>query len=405
MNVVLISPGYPPEMRHFTRGLTEVGARVIGIGDSPQHDLPADVRRNLFAYIQVGSLWNEDEMLGHLHAIAARLSIDRVECLWEPGVVLAAKLRRVLGLPGLEPERAIPFRDKEVMKQVLDRAGIRTPRHARVTSKAVAHEAADVIGFPVLIKPIAGAGAVDTYRCDDHGELEVALDVTRHVTELSVEEFVEGDEFTFDTICSGGEVQFYSVMWYRPRPLDGKLHEWISPQAIVLRNMDDPMLRDGIKMGFEVLDALGFRTGFTHMEWYRKVDGEVVFGEIGARPPGANAVEVMNFAHDMDLFRGWAEATCYGRFTQPVTKKYNCAIVFKRAIGNGRIQAIQGLDSILSRFGSQVVKVDLLPVGAPRRDWKQVQISDGYVILRHPELQETIGMADAVGTDLTLYAG
>jgi len=392
-------------MRHFTRGLVEVGAKVIGIGDSPSHDLPSDVRRNLFAYVQAGSLWNEDEMVGHVRSIASRVPVHRVECLWEPGIVLAARLRRALGLPGLEPERAVPFRDKELMKQVLDRAGIRTPRHAGVTTKAAAHEAAAAIGFPVLIKPVAGAGAIDTYRCDSHEDLDRKLDATRHVPEMSVEEFVEGDEFTFDTICVEGQVRFFSVMWYRPRPLDGKLHEWISPQAIVLRDMDDPMLSGGIEMGYRVLDALGFRSGFTHMEWYRKADGEVVFGEIGARPPGANAVEVMNFAHDMDLFRGWAEAVCHGTFSQPVTKKFNCAIVFKRAQGQGVIHRVDGLDAILGRFGRHIVKVDLLPVGAPRRDWKQVQISDGYVILRHPDLQETIRMADAVGTDLRLYAG
>ena len=39
-------------------------------------------------------------------------------------------------------------------------------------------------------------------------------------------------------------------------------------------------------MGKQVLAALGFQTGFTHLEWYRKEDGEVVFGEIGARAPG-----------------------------------------------------------------------------------------------------------------------
>ena len=33
MNVIFISPGYPPEMPWFVRGLARVGAGVIGIGD------------------------------------------------------------------------------------------------------------------------------------------------------------------------------------------------------------------------------------------------------------------------------------------------------------------------------------------------------------------------------------
>ena len=36
-------------------------------------------------------------------------------------------------------------------------------------------------------------------------------------------------------------------------------------------------------MGREVIAAMGFTSGFTHMEWYRTASGEVVFGEIGAR--------------------------------------------------------------------------------------------------------------------------
>ena len=46
-------------------------------------------------------------------------------------------------------------------------------------------------------------------------------------------------------------------------------------------------LEPGRRMGVEVLQALGFESGYTHMEWYRKADGEAVFGEIAARPPGA----------------------------------------------------------------------------------------------------------------------
>ena len=48
---------------------------------------------------------------------------------------------------------------------------------------------------------------------------------------------------------------------------------------------------------------------------------------------------------------------------------------------------------------------DLLPIGARRRDWKATLISDGYLIVRHPDLETTLAMADRVGTDLKLFAG
>jgi hypothetical protein len=219
-----------------------------------------------------------------------------------------------------------------------------------------------------------------------------------------VEEFVDGEELTYDTICADGDILFEHVMWYRPRPLQMRLHEWISPVSISLRDLTVPDLQAGRQMGVDVLRALGFRSGFTHMEWYRKADGEVVFGEIGARPPGARTVDLMNFNGDLDLFAGYGEAEVHGTFSQPIDRKYYVANVFKRAQGQGRIRHIAGLDTLRHRFGDAIVNVDLLPVGATRRNWILTLISDGYVTVRHPDKDTLFAMADAVGTDLQLYA-
>ena len=166
-----------------------------------------------------------------------------------------------------------------------------------------------------------------------------------------------------------------------------------------------PELEGGKRMGFEVLRALDFRDGFTHMEWYRKADGEVVFGEIGGRPPGARTVDVMNFANDSDLYLGWAEAVLHGRMSRPVERKYNACSIFKRAQGRGRIQRIEGLNRLMAEFGEHIACVDLLPIGAPRRDPMQTLVSDGLVVVRHPDLASTIYITDRVCTDLQLYAG
>ena len=35
VNVLMLSPGFPGDMSHFTCALAEVGARVYGLGDQP----------------------------------------------------------------------------------------------------------------------------------------------------------------------------------------------------------------------------------------------------------------------------------------------------------------------------------------------------------------------------------
>ncbi len=405
MNVLMISPGYPAEMAFFTRGLGLAGVTVIGLGDQPPDALPAVARDALDHYVHVGSLAADDHVSATVRELARQVRIDQVECLWEPYMILAARLREELGLPGLTVQQTLPFRDKERMKQLLDAAGLRTPRHAAAGTVAGVWAAADQIGFPLIVKPVDGAGSADTYRADSTAELDAILPSLRHVPQVSVEEFIDGEEFTYDTICAGGQVLVENICQYHPRPLMTKMHEWISPITMALRDLDEPGLRGGRELGAAVLRVLGFRDGFTHMEWYRKADGEVVFGEIGARPPGARTVDVMNYATDADLFAAWAHAVTHGAIPQPVQRRYNAGSVFKRASGAGRITRYEGLEALLAEYGEHVVALDLLPVGAPRRDWRATTIADGMVIVRHPELPKALEIAQRFAAGLQLFAG
>lgn len=405
MYVLMISPGYPQEIPYFTRALAQAGARVLGVSDQPESALPSEAGRHLAAYLQVPSLQDEDAVVEAVRHWASPVRVDKVECLWEPGMLLAARLREALGVEGMTVEETLPFRDKDRMKQVLSAAGVRTPRHARAASIAGCREAAARIGFPLILKPIAGAGSADTYRVDDAAQLEETLPRLAHLPEVNVEEFIEGEEFTFDTVCVGGEVAYYSITRYRPHPLIARTNEWVSPQIVMLRDVDAGEYAAGREMGRAVLRALNFQTGFTHMEWFRKPSGGVVFGEIACRPPGARSVDVMNYAGDTDLFAGWAEAVVRGQFTQRVERRYNAAIIFKRAQGQGMIYRTEGLEHLLAKYGEHIVVIDLLPLGSQRRDWRQTLLSDGYLIVRHPDLARTLEIADAVGTDLQLYAG
>ena len=375
---------------------------MIGIGDQPVDVLPAEARDHLAHYEHV-SLANEGAVLAALHGLAQHARVDQVECLWEPYMVLAARIRESFDLPGMTVQETLPFRDKELMKQKLDAAGIRTPHHASASTVQGIWEAAERIGYPLIVKPIAGAGSADTYRVDSTAELTDVLPMVRHVDVVSVEEFIDAEEFTFDTVCGAGDILFENVSWYRPRPLEARSHEWISPMTIALRDIDDEQYAAGRAMGRDVLGALGFRAGFTHMEWYRKADGEVVFGEIGARPPGARTVDIMNYATDGDLFRTWAEAMVTGT-SAPLTRRYNAANIFKRAEGSGRITHIEGLDWLLAEYRDNVCVVDLPPIGGHRRDWRATLLSDGMVIVRHPELDGLIEMADRFARDLRMYA-
>ena len=75
MNVLFLSPGFPTEMSDFVRGLAEVGARVIGLGDQPEHAVPEKARNALSAYYQV-SFSDHATVLATTSAIAERVRVD-----------------------------------------------------------------------------------------------------------------------------------------------------------------------------------------------------------------------------------------------------------------------------------------------------------------------------------------
>ncbi len=404
LDVVFLSPGYPPEMHQFTRGLAQF-ARVWGVGDSAPGAMPADVRHALTGYLQVPSMIDEDDAFRRVVAWLGGRRPDRIEGNWEPVTLLAARLREALGVPGMSVDTVLGFRDKALMRARVEAAGLPIPATIRTHHDAEAIAAAEAVGFPLIVKPVAGAGSADTYRADNPAQLADVLRATRGVGERNIEAFVTGDEYTYETLCVDGVPVVESVCRYYPNTLIARQNAWISPVIVSHRDLSDPEVADGVRLGRAALRALGMGTGFTHMEWFRGPDGRVIFGEVACRAPGANMVDLMNYTFDADFFTEWARVVCQGRVSPGLRQRHHAAIIFKRAMGEGRIREIRGLQSFLAKHGRNVARVDLLPVGAMRRNWKQTFLSDGNLVVRDRSMAKTLELAWEVATTIQLFAG
>ena len=58
----------------------------------------------------------------------------------------------------------------------------------------------------------------------------------------------------------------------------------------------------------------------------------------------------------------------------------------------------------MADFGEHFCVVDLLPIGAQRRNWKQTLRSDGMIIFRHPDYATACEIGDQIGIRLQMYA-
>jgi biotin carboxylase len=362
------------------------------------------VRRSLEAYLQLPRLLDESDTAARVVSWFGDRPPERALSNWEPLVLLAARLREHWGLAGMSVDTVRGFRDKQLMKERVAGAELRVPRARRARTVAECQAAADAVGYPLIIKPIAGAGSADTYRCDDQAQLQSALKRIGHVAEASVEEFIEGEEFTYDTLSVAGVPVYENVVQYLPKPIEMRSQEWVSPIQMAVRDQTQPRLVPGLELGRKVLTALGMQDGFTHMEWFLTPQGEAVFGEIACRPGGAHLVDMMNYVADIDLFREWARVVTERKFEAEAPRRYNVGIIFKRAQGQGRITRIEGLDAWKRAAGAAFVGEHLLRPGTARRNWRQTLLSDGHVIVRHPEWEECLRLAKLAATDIRLYA-
>lgn len=297
-----------------------------------------------------------------------------------------AEARARLGLPGLSAEAASNFRDKSRMKTLLRNAGLPCARHALAANLAEAEAFAESNGFPIVVKPPAGAGAIATFRVDDVSALRRALQLTppSAAQPVLLEEFVQGEEHSFETITIDGVHVWHSLTHYYPTPLTVIDNPWIQWSVVLPREVDAPQYDDIRQAARRALDVLGMTTGISHMEWFRRRDGSIAISEVAARPPGAQITQLMSYANDFDVVQEWARAMIFGEFRVP-ERKYSSGAAFLRGMGDGRISAVHGVDEINRELSSMIVAAKSPQVGAtPSTSYE----GDGWVIVRHPKTEE-----------------
>src|SRR5436190_1263156 len=142
------------------------GVRVGVISQAPLEDLPVPLRSQV-AHGRVCAVWDTAQLLDAVGQLEQRIGrVDRLLGAYEQLQVPLAEVRERRKIAGMGGEAARNFRDKARMKSLLRDAGLPCARHRLVTGDAEARAFAREIGFPLIVKPPAGAGAQATTRVD-----------------------------------------------------------------------------------------------------------------------------------------------------------------------------------------------------------------------------------------------
>ncbi len=358
------------------------GVRVGLITQDPAVKIPPTLAASIAGHRRVENAFDPVRLAEAARELGRSIGgLDGLMGALEQLQVPLAQAREILGVPGMGVEAAKNFRDKARMKTVLRDAGLPCARHRLAGTADEARAFAREVGLPLVVKPPDGAGAKATFRVGTLEALEEALKVnppspTRPVL---LEEFMTGDEYSFETVSIHGKPVWYSSTRYLPTPLEAMHNPWIQWCVLLPREREDPRFDDVKEAAFRGLTALGMETGLSHLEWFRRRDGSLAISEVAARPPGAQITTLVSVAHEFDFLSAWARLMVFGEFNPP-PRKWASGAAFFRGTGGGRVKAVHGLDQAQKELGPLVVEAKLPKPGAPKSDSYE---GDGYAVVRH----------------------
>jgi hypothetical protein len=382
MNFVFISPHFPPNWYLFCVRLREAGATVLGLGDTPYHELRPELQHALTEYYRVDDMHDYGQLvraLGHLTHRHGKL--DRLDSLNEYWLETEAKLRTDFNIPGIRNTDIARMKRKSLMKRLFERSGLRVGRGKVCRSAKAVREFIGVVGYPVVAKPDAGVGAAATYKLltDD--------DVARFLAEKPpidyiIEEFLNGTLLTYDGLTNRrGEVVFGSSFYYSQGVMEA-VNDDTDIWYCITRQVPPDIEAAGkaIIRTFRVLERP------FHFEFFRLADGSVLPLEINVRPPGGMTVDMFNYANEIDFYREWANVVVHGRFDAVLTRPYACAYVGRKH----RLQYARSHEDVLLEFGPMVVHHQPMSGVFARA------IGDYGYILRDPDEERVVAAARAI---------
>jgi biotin carboxylase len=385
MNFVFLSPSFPPQYQWFCKALRARGVNVLGMGDTPTHELSHELRGWLTEYVHVQNLLEGDQALRGLAYLTWKHGkIDRLDSLNEHWLELEGSLRDAFHIEGPKRAETIARRSKAEMKAVFRSAGIPVPAGQRVRSSEELSTFVQAHGLPIVIKPESGVGAAGAFKVSTQEELKRIPESQLHG--VVVEEFIDGKIVSFDGLTDRqGNIVFcvshvYSagIMEVVTRGLD--IHYYTRRQL-------SPKLEE---FGRKAVTAFAVKEQFFHFEFFELADGSYRALEGNFRPPGGFTTDMMNYACDLDIYDLWARVVSGGDVSGfKFERKYFCAHAARRHTRRYRVPH----EALVKELGSAlIIHREMPPVFSGA-------MGNEMYLLRHPdekELLRLIGLIESV---------
>lgn len=393
--IIFVSRYLSGESMRIARAVKKLdGIVLFGVCERLPDDDGAAVFSDL---VRLADVHDTDQLTGAARGLAGKHGVvNRIVTTTETLLEPVACVSEMLGLPGMSVATVRRALEKPRLRSALEEAGIIMPRDQVLTSGEAAKPFLSEVGFPIVLKPVGGSGALATLCVRNSDQLELALELMQPTPERAVlaQEFLRGQELCIDTITVANEPQFYSICCYRPSILEALENPGSQWTCVMPRDITGHQYRDFIEQGLKAVRALSVGNAMTHMEGFLMEGGGLCFTDATLRPAGARIAPMLAFAYDMDPYLAWARVAVDGCFDGPWERKYAVGTIFLRGMGTGLVENIHGVDSVSQQVGALLMESRLPRVGGVK---SATYTGDGYITVRHPDTHVVEDVLQLIG--------
>jgi len=362
-NFIFISPNFPTNYWMFCRELKNNGINVLGIGDQPYDGLSDELKRSLNEYYKVDSLENYEEVFRSVAFLTYKHGkIDWLESNNEYWLERDARLRTEFHITtGFGAEDIPRIKYKSRMKEYYQKAGIPTARYCMVDTLENCRKFTGEVGYPVVAKPDNGVGASHTYKLASDEELETFYMRKFPGISYIMEEFIDAEVNSYDAIIDSGGKPMFETGNVTPDSIMDIVNNADNSIYHIVKNLSE----DVKKAGRATVESFGVKSRFVHFEFFRLSKahkglgkkGDIVALEVNMRPCGGFTPDMINFGHNTNVYKIWADMIAYDRSTMPKGKDEYCAYAGRR---DGK-SFVLSHEEILSKYQGNIRMADRIP--------------------------------------------
>lgn len=240
--------------------------------------------------------------------------IDHIVSTTEKSILTGGFLRSYFGIAGPGFETALYMTNKLAMKTKLKMEGIPVADFLCVSQVEDIPAAGEKLGWPIIVKPALGSGALNTFIIHSLDHYEDLYSTSGGLGELKknnslmiAEKCIEMEEFHCDTLYADGEILFVSISKYTVPLLKGMA----KIQGSFILSQNDPVYAEILELQKSVAQAFRITDGPGHLEIYRTHSGELIVGEIAMRIGGGGISRMIEKKFNISLWESSLNISVY----------------------------------------------------------------------------------------------